>query len=79
MSYLSSLDVLNGFVTVREVSRISGYSKQYLRRLLRNGKIEGHKHGSLWLIKYLDVIQYLGKSDNSDDLRFGSRKLRTKG
>ena len=43
MSFSSSPKVLNDLVTVREVSRISGYSQQYIRRLLRKEIIDVKK------------------------------------
>jgi excisionase family DNA binding protein len=35
---------------VQAAASYSGYCLQYLRRLLRNGKLEGVKIGQLWLV-----------------------------
>ena len=65
--------VLNDLVTVQEGSRISGYSRQYLRRLLRKRKIDGIKIGNLWLIKLSEVKKLLKKSNFELDQRFGPK------
>ena len=42
--------VLNNHICAQVAAKYSGYSLQYLRRLLRNGKLEGIKIGQIWLI-----------------------------
>ena len=46
---LGSPQILTNHVSVYAAASDSGYSLQYLRRLLRNGKLEGIKIGQLWL------------------------------
>ena len=51
-------------MSVQMASAYSGYSAQYLRRMLRNGKIEGVRVGQLWLIEvaiyrsYFDLLLF---------------------
>jgi len=55
---------------VQAAAGYRGYSLQYLRRLLRNGKLAGIKIGQLWLVDkgYLDT--YLLDVQNATDQRF---------
>ena len=48
-NHQATLFVLNNYVSVQVAGKYSGYSLQYLRRLLRNGKLGGIKIGQLWL------------------------------
>jgi excisionase family DNA binding protein len=63
--------VLNNLISVKDASEYSGYSQQYLRRMLRLGKLVGLKLGQVWLIQMESFEKYLVKSQNSKDLRFG--------
>ena len=42
--------VVNNHISVQAAAEISGYSPQYLRRLLRRRKLAGLKIGPVWLI-----------------------------
>lgn len=63
--------VVNNHVSVNAASFCSGYSQQYLRRLLRSGKLTGLKLGQVWLIELGSFDEYLDKARNSQDQRFG--------
>ena len=43
--------VLEKHISVKAAAEFSGYSIQYLRRLLRNDRLEGIKIGQVWLIE----------------------------
>jgi excisionase family DNA binding protein len=64
-------DVLNNLISVKNAASYSGYSRQYVRRLLRTGQLSGLKIGQLWLIDKLGFDQYLEKGVQSKDRRFG--------
>ncbi len=59
------------YLTVRSAADISGYSQQYLRRLLRKGVFKTRKIGQIWLIDHKDFVNYLNDAAQSDDNRFG--------
>ena len=63
--------VLNNLISVKSAAEFSGYSLQYLRRLMRMGKLDGLKLGQIWLIQMESFEKYLAKSQSSKDLRFG--------
>ena len=46
----NSPTILNNLITVKIAASYSGYSLQYIRRLLRAEHLTGLKVGQLWLI-----------------------------
>ena len=69
----STPQVLNNHISVQVAASYSGYSLQYLRRLLRNGKIEGTKIGQLWLVDKGALDLYIKQAQDATDQRFGSK------
>ena len=61
-------------VSVKAAAELSGYSSQYLRRLLRNGHLEGIKIGQVWLINIASFERYLRHGQMLCDRRHGPRK-----
>lgn len=57
---------LADYITTEEAAELSGYHVNYIRRLMRQGKITGRKAGLMWWIErnslrdYLRAIQELG-------------------
>ena len=67
-------DILIGkFVTIQIAAILSGYNLQYLRRLLRAGKLSGTKLGQVWLIDDDFLEAYFGSKTNSTDQRCGPK------
>lgn len=60
-------------ISVKAASTYSGYSKQYLRRLLRAGRLGSIKVGQLWLIDKKCFDAYLKKAGKTQDRRFGHK------
>jgi excisionase family DNA binding protein len=67
----NSLVVINNHISVKTAAEYSGYSQQYLRRLLRNSKLTGIKIGQTWLIDKAALEIYLQKVSDAVDRRFG--------
>lgn len=67
------LFILNNHVSVKDAAEYSGYSVQYLRRLLRSGGLGGLKIGQLWLIEMKAMEEFRGQSKRERDRRFGPR------
>jgi len=65
--------VLNNHISVQIAASYSGYSTQYLRRLLRNGKLEGVKIGQTWLIEKSALDFYIEQAQDATDQRFGPK------
>ena len=65
--------VLEKHFSVKAAAETSGYSIQYLRRLLRQGLLKGIKIGQMWLIKMASLDAYLKCANNMGDRRCGPR------
>ena len=61
------------YLTVEAAARETGYNIQYLRRVLRAGRLEGVKIGQVWLIKLNSLENYLSKIEGRNDHRCGPR------
>jgi len=65
--------VLNNHISVQVAASYSGYSTQYLRRLLRTGKLEGIKVGQVWLVDKAALDLYIEQAQDATDQRFGPK------
>ena len=70
----SSGIITEKFLTVQVACQLTGYNSQYLRRLLRQGKLEGVHVGQAWLIQLDSLFAYLKRVGSTPDQRFGSKK-----
>ena len=61
------------YISVQAAAEVTGYNIQYLRRLLRAGKLEGIKIGQIWLIEMESLEMYLQQVESSSDRRYGPR------
>jgi hypothetical protein len=67
---LSIGQVIANHIPVQAATHISGYNAQYLRRLLRAGKLDGVKVGQVWLIKLPSLEAYFQERESSSDRRW---------
>ena len=63
------------YISVKTASINSGYSEQYLRRLLRENRLECTKIRQMWLISINSLADYIRISQSFNDLRYGLREL----
>jgi excisionase family DNA binding protein len=68
---ISQLVVVNNHISVHSAAEYSGYSLQYLHRLLRTGKLKGLKIGQFWLIDQSAFNTHFKKAIQATDQRFG--------
>jgi len=61
------------YFSVQAAAELTGYNIQYLRRLLRSGKLEGIKIGQLWLIEMQSLETYLQHVETTSDRRCGPK------
>ncbi len=61
------------YIEVRKAAVQFKYSGQYLRKLLRNEKLNGVKIGQVWLIAYDSLLEYIKAAAITNDFRFGPR------
>jgi hypothetical protein len=53
--------------------RLTGYNAEYLRRLIRQGKVVARKFGSVWQVDRASLLAYHKAAGASDDKRRGPR------
>jgi excisionase family DNA binding protein len=61
------------WLTIQEASKLSGYHAEYLRTLIREGKLTARKFGPLWAISKYVLLAYLNIARKSDDRRQGPK------
>jgi hypothetical protein len=74
-SIVSPFVVVDNHVSVMAAAEFSGYSLQYLRRLLRCSRLAGLKIGQVWLIEKSAFESYLEKAVLAKDRRFGPKSF----
>jgi excisionase family DNA binding protein len=65
--------LVNRHITVQAAAEVTGYNIQYLRRMLRFGRLEGIKIGQMWLIEMESLETYLQHVESTSDRRCGPR------
>jgi excisionase family DNA binding protein len=61
------------WITVQDAAKLSGYHAEYVRILIREGKLEAHKFGPVWAIRKTSMLRYLQIAEKSPDARQGPR------
>ena len=70
---IDTTQILNNHISVQVAAKYSGYSLQYLRRLLRNNKLTGIKIGQMWLVEKSSLDKCLLHVQEKTDNRYGPR------
>ena len=67
------------FMSITKAVHYSGYSEQYLRRLVRRGVIHAIKFGHIWMVNVESLKTYLEKTRRLgvEDSRYGPRQVET--
>lgn len=61
------------WLTVSQAAELSGYHPEYLRELIRDGKVEARKLSILWLVSKRSLLAYCKAAEKSDDGRRGPK------
>jgi excisionase family DNA binding protein len=61
-------------ISIQAAAEVTGYNRQYLRRLLRAGKLAGIKIGQVWLIRMASLETYLNRAEQTVDHRCGPKR-----
>jgi len=64
------------WLTIQQASELSGYHAEYLRIIVRAGKLNAHKFGSVWAISRKSLLSYLKAAEKSDDRRHGPKPIK---
>ncbi len=61
------------WLTVNEAAKLSGYNPEYLRRLMRDQKIEYRKFSFIYLVNRESLLEYLKKAGSTQDKRYSPK------
>ena len=61
------------WITTREAAEISGYHVNYIRRLIRAGKIAAEKKGNAWWVDASAFRSYIEAAQQKADRRYGAK------
>lgn len=64
------------WLTIQQASELSGYHAEYLRIIVRAGKLDAHKFGSVWAISRKSLLSYLQTAEKSEDRRHGPKPIK---
>jgi excisionase family DNA binding protein len=65
--------LIHQYITVQAAADVTGYTIQYLRRMLRSGALKGIKIGYMWLIDMESLGKYLEHVEQTSDRCFGPK------
>ena len=57
------------WLTVNEAAKISGYNADYIRELIRQGKIKARKFSIVWMVDRKSLLAYLDKAQAMGEKR----------
>lgn len=61
------------WITTSQATKQTGYHPEYLRELIRTGRIQGKKFGTVWQVNQASLLAYLQAADKNKDQRHGPR------
>lgn len=62
------------WITTADAIKLSGYSADYLRELIRAGKIKGRKFGIVWQVSKRSLAVFQEAARQSSDSRRGPKR-----
>jgi excisionase family DNA binding protein len=62
------------WLTVPEAVKLTGFHPYYLRELLREGKVNGRKFGTVWQVDKESLVTYKRQGERSEDKRRGPKR-----
>jgi len=61
------------WLTTREAAELSGYHVNYMRRLIRGGRIKAEKKGAAWWVDASAFRSYIEAAQQKADRRYGAK------
>ena len=57
------------WLTVNEAAKLSGYNPDYIRELIRQGKIKARKFSIVWMVDRISLLAFLKKAQAMGEKR----------
>ena len=61
------------WITTHDAAKLTGYDREYIRRLVRSKRVEARKFGTVWQVSQKSLTRYLQESEKSSDGRRGPK------
>lgn len=52
------MEPLADYISTKEAAELTGYTRQYIANLLKNGKVQGRMVGNRWLVLRQSILDY---------------------
>jgi hypothetical protein len=62
------------WITIQDACNISGYNAEYIRRMIRNGKLKAQKVSIVWIVDKESLLNYISQDQEKSDRRRGPKK-----
>lgn len=62
------------WIPISQAAKISGYNAEYLRRLMRNGKVKFRKFSFIYQVNKQSLLNYLKEAENKADNRYTPKR-----
>jgi len=59
--------MLEEWLTVHQAADVSGYHYNYIRQMIRAGKLEARKFGPVWQVSRTDLLAYIDEAKELGD------------
>jgi len=66
---------IDEWISVRDAAQLSGYNKEHITRLIREGKIKAKKFSIVWQISRSSLEAYIAKTEKLGNKRGPKLKL----
>jgi hypothetical protein len=61
------------WITIQDACQLTGYNAEYLRRLIRNGKVKAQKVSIVWVVDQASLLAYVSQNQGTTDRRRGPK------
>jgi excisionase family DNA binding protein len=62
------------WLTTAEAAELSGYHAEYIRQIIKAGKVQARKFGPVWQVSKQSLLDYLQAAREKGDKRWGPKE-----
>jgi len=62
------------WLTTAEAAELSGYHTEYIRQIIKAGKVQGKKFGPVWQVNKQSLLNYIQTGREKQDKRWGPKE-----
>jgi excisionase family DNA binding protein len=62
------------WLTTAEAAELSGYHAEYIRQIIKTGKVRAKKFGPVWQVSKQSLLDYLETAREKGDKRWGPKE-----